>query len=85
MPVICFQFVGPGRVLFHAIDSTWRWRLGAGDTYFARYWVQTIRFLARGKLTSGAGIELRGRPPRVPYGRINPIAGAISRSAYHAQ
>jgi hypothetical protein len=45
-------------VLFHSIDSTWRWRLGAGDTYFARYWVQTIRFLARGKLASGGGIEL---------------------------
>jgi hypothetical protein len=45
-------------VLFHAIDSTWRWRRGAGDVYFARYWVQTIRFLARGKLTSGAGVEL---------------------------
>lgn len=57
-PVICFQYVGAGRVLFHAIDSTWRWRIGAGDAYFARYWVQTIRFLARGKLTSGRGAQL---------------------------
>jgi hypothetical protein len=29
-----------------------------GDVYFARYWVQTIRYLARGKLTSGRGAEL---------------------------
>jgi hypothetical protein len=58
LPVILFQFVGAGRVLLHAFDSTWRWRLGAGDTYFSRYWVQTIRFLARGKLTSGSGAEL---------------------------
>jgi hypothetical protein len=58
IPVICFQYVGPGRVLFHAVDSTWRWRLGAGDTYFARYWVQTIRFLARGKLSHGRGALL---------------------------
>lgn len=57
-PAITFQYVGAGRVLFHAIDSTWRWRLGAGDAYFARYWVQTVRFLARGKLTAGRGAEL---------------------------
>jgi hypothetical protein len=57
-PVICFQYVGPGRVLFHAIDSTWRWRQGAGDVYFARYWVQSIRFLARSKLSAGRGVQL---------------------------
>jgi von Willebrand factor type A domain len=57
-PIILFQYVGPGRVLFHAVDSTWRWRLGAGEAYFARYWVQTIRFLARGKLASGRGAQL---------------------------
>jgi hypothetical protein len=58
LPAICFHYVGPGRVWFHAIDSTWRWRLGAGDAYFSRFWVQTIRFLARGKLTSGQGVQL---------------------------
>jgi hypothetical protein len=57
-PLILFQYVGAGRVLFHAIDSTWRWRLGAGDAYFARYWVQAVRFLARGKLASGRGAQL---------------------------
>jgi hypothetical protein len=58
VPLILFQYVGPGRVLFHAFDSTWRWRRGAGDAFFARYWVQTIRFLARGKLHSGRGATL---------------------------
>jgi hypothetical protein len=57
-PAICFQYFGAGRVLFLAVDSTWRWRIGAGDTSFARYWVQTIRFLARGKLTQGRGAQL---------------------------
>jgi hypothetical protein len=71
LPVICFQYVGAGRVLFHAIDSTWRWRLGAGDVYFARYWVQTIRFLARNKLTSGRGAQLTA--DRRQYGRGEPI------------
>jgi len=44
--------------MFLAVDSTWRWRIGAGDAYFARFWVQTIRFLARGKLNQGRGAEL---------------------------
>jgi hypothetical protein len=70
LPLICFQYVGAGRVLFHAIDSTWRWRLGAGDAYFARYWVQTIRFLARGKL-GGVGVQLTS--DRREYRRGEPI------------
>jgi hypothetical protein len=55
-------------VLFHAIDSTWRWRIGAGDVYFARYWVQTIRFLARGKLTNGRGAQLTSDRREYPRG-----------------
>jgi hypothetical protein len=58
LPVIVTQYVGAGRVLFHAVDSTWRWRLGAGDVYFARYWVQTVRYLARGKLVGGRGAAI---------------------------
>ncbi|MEX2316093.1 MAG: VWA domain-containing protein [Pirellulales bacterium] len=57
-PLICFQYFGAGRVLLHAIDSTWLWRRGVGDAFFARYWVQTIRYLARSKLTSGRGAQL---------------------------
>ncbi len=50
LPVFCLQYVGAGKVLFHATDETWRWRYQAGDKYFARYWVQTIRWLCRSKL-----------------------------------
>ncbi len=49
-PVFCSQYVGAGKVLFHAIDSTWRWRFRIGDVYLARYWIQTIRMLAHAKL-----------------------------------
>lgn len=49
-PLICLQYVGAGRVLFHSFDSSWRWRFQVGDRYFARYWVQMLRFLARAKL-----------------------------------
>ncbi|HLA83623.1 MAG TPA: hypothetical protein VJL29_02430 [Thermoguttaceae bacterium] len=50
LPVIVLQYVGAGKVLMHTTDETWRWRLGVGDRYFARYWVQMIRYLARSKL-----------------------------------
>ncbi|MBX7168439.1 MAG: VWA domain-containing protein [Pirellulales bacterium] len=50
LPIIALQYVGAGKVLFHATDETWRWRFRVGDVYFARYWVQAIRFLSRTKL-----------------------------------
>ena len=50
LPLICLQYVGAGKVLFHAVDATWRWRYRVGDVFFARYWVQTIRYLSRAKL-----------------------------------
>jgi hypothetical protein len=50
LPVFLFQYVGAGKVLFHASDETWRWRYRVGDVYFARYWIQTIRYLCRSKL-----------------------------------
>ena len=37
-------------MLFHATDETWCWRFRVGDVFFARYWVQTLRYLSRAKL-----------------------------------
>jgi len=54
LPLIILQYVGGGgRVLFHATDETYRWRRRVGDVYFARYWVQMLRFLTRSKLAEG--------------------------------
>ncbi len=53
LPIIFMQYVGAGKVLFHATDETWRWRWRTGDVFFARYWVQTIRYLSRSKLSEG--------------------------------
>lgn len=53
LPVICLQYVGAGKVLMHATDETWRWRYRVGDVFFARYWIQTIRYLSRSKLAGG--------------------------------
>lgn len=48
-PLIVSQFYGAGRVLLHAMDSSYRWRYRVGDVFFARYWVQSLRSLARNK------------------------------------
>jgi hypothetical protein len=53
LPIICLQFVGAGKVVFHSTDETYRWRIRVGDVYFARYWIQTIRYLCRAKLLAG--------------------------------
>lgn len=59
LPLITLQFHGAGKVVFHATDETYRWRFRAGDIYFARYWIQTIRYLSRSKLLGEAeGVEL---------------------------
>lgn len=67
-PLVVTQYVGAGQVLLHAMDSTYRWRLRTGDVYFARYWVQTLRSLARGKLRKAGGLQLTTDRKRYQYG-----------------
>lgn len=50
LPLIATQRFGNGKVVFHATDELWRWRFRTGDTYYGRYWVQVVRFLARSRL-----------------------------------
>lgn len=51
LPVVAVQYVGAGKVVFHATDETALWRLDdSGERYFQRYWLQTIRWLSRSKL-----------------------------------
>lgn len=40
----------PGKTLFHGFDGAYRWQTVAGGRAYARYWLQTIRFLAHTKL-----------------------------------
>lgn len=72
LPVIMMQYVGAGKVLFHATDETWRWRYRVGDMFFARYWIQTLRFLARSKLADGGGFALLATDRR-EYRRGEPV------------
>jgi hypothetical protein len=72
LPVIVLQYVGAGKVLLHATDETWRWRRRVGDVFFARYWVQMIRYLSRSKL-AGAGRSATLTTDRREYARGEPV------------
>lgn len=50
--LLATQFVGAGRTAFLGFNSTWRW-VRSGEQYYARFWVQTIRYLMEGKLLGG--------------------------------
>src|SRR6202040_1445098 len=48
---VAWQRFGAGQVLVLTFDTTWRWSrltrlLGQPDTLYARFWSQTIRWLA---------------------------------------
>jgi Mg-chelatase subunit ChlD len=70
-PLILYQYVGSGKVSFHAFDDTWRWRFRTGDRYFGRFWTQTIRFLARNRMLGQKQAEVL--TDRRRYTRNQPI------------
>ncbi|MFI5459267.1 MAG: VWA domain-containing protein [Isosphaerales bacterium] len=71
LPLVLYHFVGAGKAMFHAFDDTWRWRFRAGDKYFGRFWVQTVRFLARSRLVGQRQAEVQ--TDRRRYQRGQPI------------
>jgi hypothetical protein len=53
LPTVLLHFVGAGKVIFHATDETYRWsRFPGNERYYARYWLQVLRYLSRAKLIS---------------------------------
>ncbi len=50
-PLIVQQFVGSGRSMFFGFDESWRWRWRENEAYYNKFWIQTIRYLARGRQT----------------------------------
>jgi uncharacterized membrane protein len=50
-PVLVDQFVGAGKVVMVLTDELYRWaKHPDGDLYYARFWLQTLRYLSRAKL-----------------------------------
>jgi hypothetical protein len=52
-PTIVHHDYGFGQVLWMGLDSTWRWRMRAGDEWHYKFWGQVIRWAARNKSASG--------------------------------
>lgn len=50
LPLVLMQYSGAGKVIMLLFDSTWRWRDRVTDSYFAQFWIQTIRYLSRSRL-----------------------------------
>jgi len=53
MAAVVHQYYGFGQVVWMGIDSTWRWRLRAGDRWHHRFWGQVVRWAARNKSAAG--------------------------------
>lgn len=58
-PLLVVGRYGIGRTLFSAFDDSWRWRYYTGENVFNTYWVQQLRFLARGKKIGSRGHDLQ--------------------------
>lgn len=48
-PLLVAGRYGAGRTLFNGMDSSWRWRYYTGEHVFDTFWIQQIRYLARGR------------------------------------
>jgi uncharacterized membrane protein len=48
-PLLVAGRFGAGRTLFCAFEGSWRWRFYTGESVFDTFWVQQIRYLARGR------------------------------------
>jgi hypothetical protein len=68
--LIARQSYGFGRVLYVGLDSTWRWRFKAGDTYHHRFWGQVIRWAAADTplLTGNEFVRFGPRKPVLEQG-----------------
>ncbi len=53
-PLLVMQFVGAGKVIMLMSDEFYRLaRHPDGELYYARFWMQVLRYLSRGKLQAG--------------------------------
>lgn len=83
-PLVVSHFYGAGRVVLHATDSTYRWRFRSGDVFFARYWGQLLRTLARGK-RSEDDADLRITSLRRRYDPGQPVVLSIRQTSQRAE
>lgn len=76
--LIVRQNYGFGKVVYVAIDSTWRWRFKKGDTYNHRFWSQIIRWAASDRALI-AGNEFVRFGAREPVYRADQEVEVVAR------
>ena len=75
-PLICMQFVGRGKTVFHATDESYRWsRHPEGEQHYARYWLQLIRYLCPSR-NEAAGALVKLQAARDQY-RLGDSVGIV--------
>jgi hypothetical protein len=77
------QSYGFGKVLFVGLDSTWRWRYKAGDTYHHRFWGQLVRWAAAERLLPAGNrlVRFGTREPVYQHGQEIELAARLSDAA----
>jgi hypothetical protein len=53
LPLVAYQRIGSGKVMFFGIQETWRWRKAVGDRWHYRFWAQAVRWLAKKQFAEG--------------------------------
>ena len=82
LPLLVSQFVGAGRVVLQTNDETYRWIGYRGsDLTYERYWIQMLRWLARGKLNRQDQSELAVEPRRAQLGQPVHFSARLSSEA----
>jgi len=70
LPLIVSMRFGAGQSVYIATDEIWRWRYGRGEMLPERFWLQTMRMLARDGLAGGErGLSLVAEPRRAMPGQ----------------
>ena len=50
-PLIVEHFTGLGRVMFFGFDESWRWRFREDELRYNQFWIQTVRYLSRNRVS----------------------------------
>jgi uncharacterized membrane protein len=68
-PLMVLGRYGAGRTMFTAIDDSWRWRYYTGESVFDTYWVQQVRYLARGRKLGQRRLTFAAERPTYELGQ----------------
>ncbi len=71
-PIVSWQTYGKGKCMFVASDRLWRLRLEVGDAHHARFWGQSIQFLAMSRLL-GQNKRISLQTERTSYNPGEPV------------